>query len=102
MAISTQSGTSYTLVLGDAGSLIQYTNAGAVTLTLPTNASVALPIGTTTYHQQTTSGGKVGVVGASGVTVNSAGGFTHTNVQWSVVAAIKTATNTWVVTGDRA
>jgi len=40
-----QSG-NYTLVLGDAGKHIYSANTGAQTITIPTNASVAFPIGT--------------------------------------------------------
>ena len=44
--INAQTGTSYTLVLSDEGKLVTLTSATAVTLTIPTNASVAFPIGT--------------------------------------------------------
>ena len=39
-----QTGTAYTLALSDAGKLVTFNNAAAITLTIPTNASVALPI----------------------------------------------------------
>lgn len=43
---NTQTGTSYTLVLGDGGQMITLNNASAITLTIPANASVAFPVGT--------------------------------------------------------
>jgi hypothetical protein len=41
-----QTGTSYTLVLGDAGKSVWCDNASAVAVTIPTNASVAYPTNT--------------------------------------------------------
>jgi hypothetical protein len=80
-----------------------FTNAAAVTVTVPTNASVAFPIGAEVLLQQTTSAGQVGVVVAAGVNpLNSSGSLTHTALQSSVIALVKTATNTWSLTGDRA
>lgn len=45
-AINAQTGTSYTLVLGDAGKQITRNNSGASTQTLPQNSDVAIPVGT--------------------------------------------------------
>ncbi|KKL81470.1 hypothetical protein LCGC14_1994450, partial [marine sediment metagenome] len=44
--INAQTGTTYTLVLTDDGKLVTMNNASANTLTIPTDASVAFPIGT--------------------------------------------------------
>ena len=95
-----QSGTTYTSVLGDANEMVVFSNSGAVTWTIPTNASVAFPIGTTIYGQQSGTG-SVTPVGAGGVTINASGGNYATAQQYSVIALVKTATNTWVETGDR-
>ena len=38
--------TAYTLVLGDAGKYVTLSNAASITLTIPTNASVAFDVGT--------------------------------------------------------
>jgi len=43
---NSQSGTTYTLVITDQSKTIQTTNAGAVVITIPLNASVPFPIGT--------------------------------------------------------
>lgn len=45
--INAQTGTSYTLVLGDQGKQITRSNASASTQTLPQNSDVAIPIGVT-------------------------------------------------------
>jgi len=41
-----QTGTTYTLVLGDAGKMIEMNNASANTVNIPANASVAFPVDT--------------------------------------------------------
>jgi hypothetical protein len=92
-----QTGTTYTLVLGDAGKLVELSNASAITLTVPTNASVAFPIGTQINLLQTNTG-QVTVAGAGGVTVNGAPGLKLTD-RWSAATLIKRATDTWVLTG---
>ena len=45
LEINDQTGTSYTTVLTDAGKIVTMTNAGASTLTIPPNSSVAYPVG---------------------------------------------------------
>jgi hypothetical protein len=97
--INTQTGTSYTLVIGDAGKLITMSNAGAITLTVPTNASVAFNVGTRIDVLQYGSG-QVTVAG-SGVTFRSTPTL-KTRTQYSALSLIKIATNEWVVVGDLA
>lgn len=98
-AISTnaQTGTSYTLVLADAGKLVELNNAAAITLTIPTNASVAFPVGTQVNILQT-GAGQVTVSGA-GVTINGTPGL-KLRTQWSSATLVKRATDTWVLLGD--
>jgi hypothetical protein len=97
--VSTQSGTSYTLVLGDANSVIEFSNAGAITLTIPPNASVAFPVGTFIEIHQT-GGGAVTPTPDTGVTLQVRTGFSETAGQYAVAAIRKVATNTWRLTGD--
>ncbi len=71
--INDQTGTSYTLVLGDNGKDVRCTNAGAITLTVPPNSTVAFPIGSVVLFSQ----GGAGIVTAtagSGVTLRTANG----------------------------
>lgn len=89
---------SYTLVLSDQSKLIEYNSGAKGTITVPTNASVAFPIGTYIVILQTNSG-QVEVVGASGVTVNSTPGNT-TRTNWSMATLIKRGTDSWVLAGD--
>ena len=69
-SINTQTGTSYTLVAGDATKYLRFTNASAVTVTVPENSSVAFAIGTEICIRQV-GAGKVTLAGAGSVTVNS-------------------------------
>ncbi len=89
---------SYTLVLSDDGKLVEMGVGSANTLTIPPNADVAFPVGTSIDILQTGSG-KTQIVAGSGVTANSANGL-YLRAQWSAVTLIKRATNTWVVFGD--
>lgn len=97
LRINAQTGTTYTLALGDAGQLVTLTNADPITLTVPTNASVAFPVGTVITIVQG-GAGTVEVEGAGGVTVNATG-LTLAE-QWSAASLVKIATDTWLLIGD--
>lgn len=97
-SINAQTGTTYTLVLTDASKLITFDNAAAIAVTIPTNASVAFPIGTQIDCIQILAG-KVTFSGAS-VTINSKGSNKSIGGQWVGVTLIKTATDTWSLLGD--
>lgn len=93
---------SYTLVLGDKDKLVEVSNAAANTVTIPTNATAAFPIGTQVNILQT-GAGQTTISGTSGVTVNSTGATAASpklRAQWSSATAIKRGTDTWVVIGD--
>lgn len=89
---------SHTLVLGDAGKYVRMNVGSANDLTVPTNASVAFPIGTVIQVRQVGSG-QTTVVAASGVTINSAETL-KLRKQGSSAALIKVATDEWDLTGD--
>lgn len=97
--VSTQSGTAYTAVLGDANGFIRFTNGSAINFTIPTNASVAFPIGSTIEFEQA-GAGALSLVAAGGVTINSRGADLTLAGQYSVGAVKKVATNTWTAMGD--
>ncbi len=94
-----QTRTSYTLAEGDAGQLVTLTNAAAITLTVPTNATVPFAIGTQITIAQG-GAGTVTVAGAATVTVNSADSDLKLRTQWSAATLIKLATNSWILIGD--
>jgi hypothetical protein len=90
---------SYTLSsLTERDSLIEINKASAVTITIPTNSTVAYPVGTSLDILQTGTG-QVTVAGAGGVTVNATPGL-KLRTQWSSATLFKRAENVWVVYGD--
>lgn len=101
VTINTQSGTSYTMVLADAGPdhLLRQTAATATTCTIPPNSSVAYPVGTVLSGVQA-GAGQVTLTPGSGVTLNSRGGALKTAGQYAPWTAIQVATDTWLVSGD--
>jgi hypothetical protein len=91
--------TSYTLVLSDDGDFLEFTGSSAGSLTVPTNASVAFPIGTVITVLQAGTGQVTITPATVDVVINSTPGL-KTRAQWSVVTLIKRGTNTWLATGD--
>jgi hypothetical protein len=99
LTANAQTGTSYTLVLADAGKLVTVSNAATHTLTVPTNASVAFPVGTV-VNVARIGAGAVNLAAAGGVTVNSPGAVLGLRAQYSQATLVKTATDTWLLGGD--
>lgn len=101
--LNSQTGTSYTLVLSDAGKVVEGTNSSANTITIPTNASVAFPVGTQLTVLQAGTG-QTTINTALGVTLNAGlQGTANTaklRAQWSAAILIKRAENVWVASGD--
>ncbi len=90
---------SYTLAaLTERDSLIELGSSSAVTLTIPTDATLNFPVGTSIDILQTSTG-QVTVAGAAGVTVNATPGL-KLRTTWSSATLMKRAANTWVVYGD--
>ena len=93
--VNAQVGTTYTLLLTDAGKQITMSNQASSVLTVPPNSSVAFTVGTRIQVIQLGEG-IVTVTAGSGTTFTSlASSFAMTRYQ--VATLIKTATNTWVV-----
>jgi hypothetical protein len=104
LGVNAQTGTTYTTVLDDNGKLVTQTNASAIATTIPTNASVAYPIGAQITFSQM-GAGQVTISGAVGVTIASTGATATApklRVQYSTATAIQTATDTWLIVGDLA
>lgn len=96
-----QTGTTYTLVLTDAGKLVSLTNASAITLTVPPNSSVAFPVGTRIDLAQL-GAGQVTVAAGAGVTINSYASALSLVGQYAGATLVKTATDTWLLVGNLA
>lgn len=101
-ATNAQTGTSYTLALSDNGKLVTLSNSSSIAVTIPTNGSVALPVGAV-IMMAAYGTGTVTISGAGGVTVVSGGATTASpqiRAQYSSVGAIQTSANNWLVVGD--
>ena len=97
--INAQSGTNYTLAATDAEAFITLTNGSAITLDIATNATVAIPIGTTIPFKQG-GAGQVTVTPAGGVTVQSFGNAYKLAGQYAEAVLTKIATDTWAIEGN--
>jgi hypothetical protein len=90
---------SYTLAaLTERDSMIEMNSASATTLTVPTNATIAYPVGTS-IDVLRVGAGAVDVAAAAGVTINATPGL-KLRAQWSSATLVKRATDTWVLLGD--
>ncbi len=78
--------------------MVESTAGSGITVTIPTNATTAYPVGTTIDFLQT-GAGQITFAAASGVTLNGTPGL-KTRTQWSSASLFKRATDTWVVLGD--
>jgi hypothetical protein len=98
-SINAQSGTTYTFALTDAGNICEFTNAAAVTVTVPPNSSVAFPVGTQ-IDVMAGGAGKVTFAQGSGVTIKSVSSFKSLSAQEAGGTLVKMATNTWRLMGS--
>jgi len=91
---------SYTLTtLTERDDLIEVNSASACVISIPEDATVNYPIGTSLDILQT-GAGEVSIAGVSGtVTVNATPGL-KLRTQWSSATIFKRAANTWVAYGD--
>ena len=96
---TTQAGTTYTLALADEFSMVLCSNAALVTVTVPTNASVAFTVGTQIALQSTGAGGVT--LTTTGLSLNGLSPNT-TIAQNEVMVLEKTDTDTWSVLGATA
>lgn len=98
-----QVGTSYTLALTDVAKVVSLTNAAAISLQVPTNASVAFPTGTQILLYQGGAGQvTVSAVTPATTTIRAQGSKTKINGQYGVAGLLKVATDEWVLFGNTA
>ena len=98
--VNAQTGTTYTLVIGDAFKTVTMSNSSSNTLTIPPNSSVAFAVGDRIDVVMLGSGTTT-VTGGSGVTVNGVStGSGAIAAQYAAVSCLKLATNTWVLMGN--
>lgn len=96
-----QTNTTYTLVLSDAGTVVELNNVAAITLTVPPNSSAAFTAGDVIeLWQQGT--GQVTVAPGAGVTIRSSGAKLKLSGQYSGAALRYRGADEWVLVGDLA
>ncbi len=95
--ISTKT-SSYTLTLSDIGKLVEFNSSSDLTLTIPSNLSVAFPIGTQIIVSRLGTG-KVNFV-ISSDTLLSASSYTYIANQYSAVTLVKRSSTQWYLFGD--
>lgn len=99
LTLNAQTGTTYTLVLADNAKVVTLSNASAITVTVPTNASVAFPIGVQVNLVQLGAGQ---VTVTSSATIRSQGSKLKLNGQYAGATLLKIATDEWVLIGNTA
>ena len=101
--INAQTGTTYTAVTADQYQvLVTMSNASANAFKIPTNASVAFPVGTVITVMNIGAGTCTISAVTSGTTTVLSGGATAASPtlgQYKSAACIKTATDAWYVVG---
>jgi hypothetical protein len=102
--INAQTGTTYTIVLSDHGKYITASNASAITVSIPTNATAAIPVGASIDIFQLGAGQVTIQAASSGTTTVLSSAATAAapklRVQYSAATLKKVATDTWHVIGD--
>jgi hypothetical protein len=104
LAFDAQTGSSYTAVLNDNGQVVTMSNGSANTFSIPTNASVAFPIGTQINVLQIGAGQTTIQAVTSGTTTIQSTGATAAapklRVRYSAATCLKAGTDLWYVFGD--
>jgi hypothetical protein len=90
---------SYTLVLGDAGKIVEMNVGSANNLTVPLNSSQAFVIGTEIQVLQY-GAGQTTIVATGGVTLRSKSGQLKIGNQYTGVTLVKVGTDEWYVIGN--
>lgn len=98
LPINQQTG-AYTLVLSDAGKIVEVSSTSASTVTVPPNSSVAFSVGSSISVMQTNTG-TVTIAAGSGVTIDS--DLSLILSRWNMVTLIKRDTDSWSVQGGGA
>ncbi len=97
VSMNAQTATTYTFVLSDSDKLVTLTNNAAISVTVPTNAAAAFPVGTRIKFAQM-GAGQVTVVAAGGVAVFGDPGL-KIAAQYGAAELFKIATDTWLLVG---
>lgn len=100
LTVKTIAATAYTLVLADAGCLLVFTAATAVTVTVPLNATVAFGTSDSIVLLQY-GAGQVTVAPVGPNTVSSTNSYLTTRGQFAQIGLTQPYADTWILIGDR-
>jgi hypothetical protein len=104
LAFDAQTGASYTAVLNDNGQVVTMSNGSGNTFRIPTNASVAFPIGTQINVLQIGAGQTtINAVTSGTTTIQSTGAAPAApllRARYSAATCLKAGTDLWYVFGD--
>ena len=89
-----QTGTTYELVLSDAGKMLDFTNGSAIAVTIPANSAVAFPVNTRIDLNQ----GGAGLVTVD-ITTDTLNGDAVSQGQWKGMSLWKRSATVWVIYG---
>jgi len=101
MSFNAQTGTTYTLVIGDLGKWVTASNASPITVTVPPSVFAAGNI----VNVQQIGAGQVTFAQGAGVTITSTGATASApklRAQYSACTIVCTASNTFTIVGDLA
>ena len=99
VGFNSQTGTTYTFVIGDKDKLVQASNASAITVTVPPSVFSA----NDQISIAQTGAGQVTFAAGAGVTITSTGASAAApklRAQYSAASVICTASNTFLIIGD--
>lgn len=99
LSFNAQTGTTYTLVIGDLGKWVTLSNASGITLTVPPSVFST----GNTINIQAIGAGQVTLAQGAGVTITSTGATASApklRAQYSAATIICTGSNTFTVVGD--
>jgi len=91
----------FSLILTDKGKFLTQNSATSATITIPTNAAVAFPIGSQIFISQY-GAGVLTINGDTGVTVRTRSTSRQPNGRFAEVKLTKIGTDEWFLTGDLA
>lgn len=95
--MSFQTGTTYTLAMSDAGTVVDMSNASANTLTVPNDTVLPLPIGTVVDVSMGGAGVTTIAAGSGATLVKAASDSLSISGQHKTARLRKVAANTWRV-----
>ncbi len=101
LSFNAQTGTTYTLVIGDLGKWVTASNASPITVTVPPSVFATGNI----VNLQQIGAGQVTFAQGSGVTITSTGATASApklRAQYSACAILCTGSNTFTIVGDLA